>query len=340
MKKIFVTMMAVATLVGCSKDDPKNEGLTGNKEIMAGATTLSVDVTSRSPINEIPAKGLIARVPISSSNGIYKEEWQVNPGYIKFMEANKATSFSDESGNDAPKFYPANESTPIYLCGLLPSEGWTIDQVEGKTATRTFSGCEDVMVAPQVSTQKTDASGSFKTLAFKHLLTQLRIKFKAVNPTAAEAWGQISKLALLDKAGTPIANEVTVNLTKGTATFSPKGTLNFYQMVNKDQGTDNPYVPTEVPTNGETYKAYTLCPSVVADGTSAAEYQLKITSVGGATETVNINLKAKDNSEDFNENTAGKAFDIILLFQATEIKAMATITPWEDMGSTEVPVGE
>ena len=133
---------------------------------------------------------------------------------------------------------------------------------------------------------------------------------------------------------------MTVNLTKGTATFSPKGTLNFYQMVNKDQGTDNPYVPTEVPTNGETYKAYTLCPSVVADGTSAAEYQLKITSVGGATETVNINLKAKDNSEDFNENTAGKAFDIILLFQATEIKAMATITPWEDMGSTEVPVGE
>lgn len=339
MKKILVMMMAVTALVGCSKDDQKNEDPIGsNKEIMVGATTLSVDAISRAPINTIPEEGLLARVPVSNKDGVYKSEWQENEGYMKFMKANTITRFTDVSGaTETPKFYPTSDES-IYLCGLYPANNWVIDESEGTTATYTFTGKEDVMAAQQVTTSKADAPNNFKTLNFAHLLTQLRIQFKAVSETAAEAWGDIIKLELLDKEGAAITNQVTVNLKEGTATFE-KGTetLTFYQMTGKDKGNDTPYAATGM-TRDAVYKAYILCPSVTADGTEKAEYQLKITSAGGATETVNISLK-NSNSSEYNGYTAGKAFDIILSFQATEIKAMATITPWTDMGTTEVPVG-
>lgn len=343
MKKILVSMMAVAALVSCSKSDQgQDDPAAGRHEIMAGATTLTVDAATRTPINgAIPATGLKARVPVSDKDGIYNAEWQSKAGYMEFSTANTAVGFVDENGDAAAKFYPTLETASIYLCGLYPHDAWTIDATEGKTATCIFTGKEDVMAAPQQTTTKADSPNSFKTLDFQHLLTQLRIQFKAQNDEAANAWGEIASLKLLGKNGQPIGNKVTVNLKDGTSTGFAKdasGDLKFYQMSAKDKGTDAEYSQTGMTTTAA-YKAYTLCPSVTADGAATAEYQLVITAAGGAFETVNLNLKA-DNSADYDQDTAGKAFDIILVFQATEIKAQAKIAAWTDMGTTEVPVGE
>lgn len=205
-----------------------------------------------------------------------------------------------KTGDAAAKFYPTLETASIYLCGLYPHDAWTIDATEGKTATCIFTGKEDVMAAPQQTTTKADSPNSFKTLDFQHLLTQLRIQFKAQNDEAANAWGEIASLKLLDKDGQPIGNKVTVNLKDGTSTGFAKdasGDLKFYQMSAKDKGTDAEYSQTGMTTTAA-YKAYTLCPSVTADGAATAEYQLVITAAGGASETVNLNLKA-DNSADY-----------------------------------------
>lgn len=335
MKKILLSMMAVAALASCSQDEQVNI-TTGENEIVAGATTLSVDASTKAPVNSIPAEGLLARVPVSSTPGDYTAEWQNNAGYMKFMRASEATSFCDDNGDVTPKFYPADNSI-IYLCGLYPHDAWgTINT----SATASIDGKTDLMFAPQVTTTKDDAPSSFKTLAFAHLLTQLRIQFQAADQDAANAWGNISGLELLDKDGAALNKKVTVTLSNGTPAFATgTGTLSFYQCTSKTDFTENEYA-AKAPTTAATYVAYILCPPVIADGATTAEYKLKITSAGGATETVDINLKDTGNTNNFNDSTAGSAFDILLNFKATEIKAQATITRWQDKGQTEVPVGE
>ena len=327
-------MMAVAALASCSQDEQVNIS-TGENEIVAGATTLSVDAATKAPVNSIPAAGLLARVPVSQTDGNYATEWQTNEGYMKFMAADQATSFCNSTGTKAPKFYPADGN--IYLCGLYPEQGWG---TLSTTATATINGNNDLMAAAQVTTTKDDAPDNFKTLTFKHLLTQLRIQFQAADQAAVDAWGNITSLKLLKSDGsTPIESQATVTLKDGTATFSGSGTVNFFQATSKTAFTDDVYA-AKAPTTTATYVAYILCPPVTGDGTEAAEYKLKITSAGGAEETVDINLKDTGNTADFSGDTKGAAFDILLNFKATEIKAMATITPWVDKGQTEVPVGE
>ena len=339
MKKILLSVMLAAALASCTKEE-NGKNPAGDFEIMAGATALSVDAVTKAPINAIPAGGLLARVPVSEISGNYTAEWQSNAGYMKFTptSTSTATGFADDAGVAAPKFYPAEDNKTTYLCGLYPSEGWTV----GTNATLNFDGKTDVMAAKEVSTTKADAAtSSFKTLAFQHLLTQLRIQFVAPDANAANAWGSISSLELQDADGNAIGNKVTVDLKAGTGTFAVgDASFGFYKMTGEDQCTDNAYSATTVTTT-QAYVAYVLAPSVTATSTSGlAEYKLKITSAGGATETVDINLKAADNNTDYADYTAGKAFDIVLSFRATEIKAMATIATWTDMGTTEVPVGE
>lgn len=340
MKKILLSVMLAAALASCTKEE-NGKNPAGDFEIMAGATALSVDAVTKAPINTIPTVGLLARVPVSETSGDYTAEWQSNAGYMKFTVASSATGFTDNAGTAAPKFYPAEENKTIYLCGLYPSDGWTV----GTNATLNFDGKTDVMAAKEVSTTKADAAtSSFETLAFQHLLTQLRIQFVAPDANAANAWGSILSLELLDADGDAIGNKVTVDLKAGTGTFAAgDAAFGLYKMTGKEQFTDNAYSATTVTTT-QAYVAYVLAPSVTATGpsgqVSTPEYKLKITSAGGATETVDINLKAADNNTDYADYTAGKAFDIVLSFRATEIKAMATIATWTDMGTTEVPVGE
>ncbi len=326
-------MMAVAALASCSQDEQVNIS-TGENEIVAGATTLSVDAATKAPVNSIPAAGLLARVPVSQTDGNYATEWQTNEGYMKFMAADQATSFCNSTGTKAPKFYPADGN--IYLCGLYPEQGWG---TLSTTATATINGNNDLMAAAQVTTTKDDAPDNFKTLTFKHLLTQLRIQFQAADQAAVDAWGNITSLKLLKSDGsTPIESQATVTLKDGTATFSGSGTVNFFQATSKTAFTDDVYA-AKAPTTTATYVAYILCPSTTGDGSTGAEYQLEITSAGGAKEVVALDLM-EDTDTHFTGPTAGNAFDILLNFKATEIKAMASITPWVDKGQTEVPVGE
>lgn len=332
-------MMAVAALASCSQDEQVNIS-TGENEIVAGATTLSVDATTKAPVNSIPAGGLLARVPVSETSGNYSDEWQTNAGYMKFTAESTETSFCDQTGtNVTPKFYPSDGNKNIYLCGLYPAATWSITT---GTATFNLTGKDDIMAAKQASTTKASSS-TLPTLAFEHKLTLLRIKFKAEQQTDADAWGGIETLELLNKDGKALGTQVSINLVSGDASFDTgTGSLEFYKYDGSAYSETDKYTNTKPTVNDDgVYVAYILCPPVVATADpESAEYQLKITAEGGASDTVNINLKDTGNTTDFDENTVGSAFDILLNFKATEIKAQATITAWKEGGTTEVPVGE
>lgn len=333
MKKILLSMMAVAALASCSQDEQVNIS-TGENEIVAGATTLSVDATTKAPVEGTSVEGLLARIPASLTSGNYTSEYD-GEGFMKF-KASEAVGFCDNTGAGTPKYYPADETTPIYLCGLYPATGWT---VSGENATFTLTGGADVMTAAEVSTTKATAS-SAPTLAFQHRLTLLRIKFTAADEDNAKAWGTISSMVLKKGTGTNLENTATVTLQTGATVFTGTGALKFYQCSGTADPTctDTEYAGQTVSTTS-TYVAYILCPPVEADGGEDAEYQLTVTNNTNASADVPINLKTTEDGN-FDGSTAGYSFDVELDFKATEIKAQATITAWKEGGQTEVPVGE
>ena len=339
MKKILFTVLAAAALVGCTKE---NSGVTyADNEILASATTLSVDAITKAPVDGYGNTGFIAYVPASDKDGDYTTPYQTEHKWMKFTDDATEVGFVEQNGpTAASKFYPSNVATPIYLCGLYPATGWG---TPGTTSTFTFTGKEDVMAAAQVATTKADASSQYKTLKFEHQLTQIRIQFKAVDDAAVEAWGNISGLELLSKDGDKLANVATVTLANGKTAFSGNGGVSFYKMTGENF-TDDAFASIAL-TKTATNVAYVMCAPVTADAatSNSAEYQLKISAEGGAVETVGINLKASGddgNGADFGEDTAGAAFDVVLEFHGTEIKAIASIAAWEDKGTTVVPVGE
>lgn len=334
MKKILFTVLAAAALVGCTKE---NSGVTyADNEILASATTLSVDAITKAPVDGY-GNGFLARVPISQTDGDYATEYGT-AAFMKFTDATNAVGFvSSDGSTSAAKFYPANGS--VYLCGLFPATTWTMN---GTKASFTFNGSQDVMAAPQVTSTKADAPDSYKILAFKHLLTQITVKFNAETEEDAKAWGNITGLELLsaENGEVKLANQATVTLKDGTAEFSGTTGTGFYAVTGGTTYSDIEYSSTAIPVDNATAVAYTMCAPVKADGNTGAEYKLKITSASNATETVDINLKQSGNSADFVDSTAGYSFNIELTFKATEIKAIATITPWKDGGTTTVTVGE
>lgn len=334
MKKILFTVLAAAALVGCTKE---NSGVTyADNEILASATTLSVDAITKAPV-EGYGTGFLARVPISQTDGDYTTEYGT-AAFMKFTDATNAVGFVSSDGSaSAAKFYPANGS--VYLCGLFPATTWTMN---GTKASFTFNGSHDVMAAPQVTSTKADAPDSYKTLAFKHLLTQITVKFNAETEEDAKAWGNITGLELLsaENGEVKLANQAIVTLKDGTAEFTGTAGTGFYAVTGGTTYSDTEYSSTAIPVDNATAVAYTMCAPVKADGNTGAEYKLKITSASNATEIVDINLKQSGNSADFVDSTAGYSFNIELTFKATEIKAIATITPWKDGGTTTVTVGE
>lgn len=80
--------------------------------------------------------------------------------------------------------YPKTDGASVYFVGMHPT-GWTTpadgDPLAGKTATRTFTGCEDVMFAPQIEGKYAENvhEADWPTFEFRHLLTWLKVRIKA-----------------------------------------------------------------------------------------------------------------------------------------------------------------
>lgn len=122
---------------------------------------------------------------------------------------------------------------PVYFVAFHPT-GWTTpgDDSEGKVATYTFDGNDDVMFAPQVSGHYATDFASSPELYFRHLLTWLRIEMKAENETVSNSWGLLKSITIRSNSA------VTVDLTSDAynageykfndITFSGETDMKFY----------------------------------------------------------------------------------------------------------------
>lgn len=338
MRKSLLFLAVVSTamyLTSCSKSDGPGPGgdVPGKPvAIKLGGQTLSVSPVTKAPIDEIPSTGLKARVLASNTSKTYVSPDMFKDGSMTF----KASTAAGFDGGDVPYPHAVNK---VYLVGLHPTAplaDWTITG-SGASATYTFNGSHDVMATNEITTVRSDGTtGSYQTLDFHHLLTRLNFTVQATDEAAATAWGKVTSI----KVKSP-AQLVTVDLGESTNgkpnnSFTSADTwMNVYGI-----GTEAVLPSTTLPLTSTTLKPQGYIMVAPKDGgaITQVEYELIITTENHPTDyPVSVKLKATDGGE-FNGYTQSYQFDIKLTFNATFIKAFATVQPWGEGGTGGVEI--
>lgn len=145
-----------------------------------------------------------------------------------------------------------NQSTKptVYFVAFSPmsqgEERWD-SAASGESASFVFSGNDDVMFAPQVEGTYAQEYSKSPLLHFSHLLTWLRLEFRAESKEVSDSWGAITSMTIRSR------NKVTVDLTaqayqtdpstselsydfdgSDNIVFSEEVNMNFYKVVEED----------------------------------------------------------------------------------------------------------
>lgn len=333
MKKYIFPLVAVLGFAACTPENENPMG-DGNDEIKLQMTQLNIETRAPYMAQEPSAQApLLARVLCSQTQGDYGEEVDEdeNNGFMKFTAASTATSFCSNAGIITPKSFPRGVDS-VYLVGLYPAETWTKNA--DTSASFNFDGSNDIMFAPEATTVKRGAVG---TLAFGHKMTKINIQLRAVDSASIAPWGKIENIALTGVGANQPNQQVEISFADGKATFSDQvASLSCYGT----DGTayaDTAYAGTTALTTTPTTVAYTICEPVDATGGTTAEYTLTVTSSTKGDVLVPFSLTS-DMDDEFTGYTAGYAFTVTLSFSAVEIQAQATVTPWDEQGTTDVTV--
>lgn len=194
MKKVFIAVLAIATMTSCSKETGVVEN-SGNGQIpvrlSAGVNNV---VVTKAAIN--PGDNFDAQFVASTTLGNYTTSAWDTEAEITNNAVTLAT----------PQYYPIDGSM-IYMKGFAPAA-----QVTDGNIDYTLTGAEDIMVTGEVSGDKTNTTPV--GFVFNHKLTQL--KFKVIAENATYPTGVTVKGITVN--GTKTAT--SLNLSNGNLTFS------------------------------------------------------------------------------------------------------------------------
>ncbi len=306
-------------------------------EIKLQMTQLNIETRAPYMAQEPSAQApLLARVLCSQTQGDYTTEIEAanNNGFMNFTAASTNTSFCSNDGTVKPKSFPRGVND-VYLVGLYPAETWTKN--DGTSASFNFDGSDDIMFAPETVTTRGD-DATIGTLAFGHKMTKINIQLRAVDDASIAPWGEIQNIALtgVGAAAAEPNTMVKVDFADGDATFSNAAASLACYGTDGSTYTDVAYAATALTTTATTV-AYTICEPVEAAAGTSDEYSLTITSSTKGEYDVSFSLTNTEDAE-FTGNTAGYAFTVTLSFSAVEIQAQATVTPWDEQGTTDVTI--
>lgn len=341
MKKFIFPLVAVLGFAACNPENENPMGDGNGDEIKLQMTQLSIDTRApymaTTPSADAP---LLARVLCSQTKGDYAAEIEEanNNGFMNFTAASTETSFCSNDGTVKPKSFPKGVNdvylVGLYPVGLYPAETWTKNA--GTSASFNFDGSDDIMFAPETVTTRGEEP-TIGTLAFGHKMTKINIQLRAVDDASIAPWGEIENIALTGVGANQPNQQVEISFADGKATFSDQvASLSCYGTDGTDY-TDDAYAGTTALTTTPTTVAYTICEPVDATGGTTNEYTLTVTSSTKGPVAVPFSLTNTENAE-FTGNTAGYAFTVTLSFSAVEIQAQATVTPWDEQGTTDVTI--
>lgn len=226
----------------------------------------------------------------------------------------------------------------VYLFGLYPGDTdlWTLSNT---SASMTFIGKEDVMVAPELLVKRSDVeSGVYRELAFSHLLTCLEVKLKAKTSDAITSTGSIKPIRL-------VADASGSGKIKDRLTFTPAATTNtdavsfaesaaltslpFYKASTASgvtDYTDETYTnQSYVLTTSAALQAYSMVAPIVADAANENGYFLAIERGDGDVDYVGFDLLQSDNLTPFAGSTAGYSFSVVLTYSQEYIESIQAV---------------
>lgn len=350
-------LAGLAMLASCTQNEvpevqvPDNDDLV---EIRLKSVTGPLEANTRAPfIGEIGTSNqLTAKVLLTKTAGGFAAGSVITPGSMTFANNKENTELWNTKN-----YYPVDDS-PVFLCGLHPDDAadgavkWAKGADES-TMTYVFDGKTDVMAAAKVETKKSEAQGgTYKELAFKHLLTNLIIKAEAdvteSGVTAAkvqEAWGNITSIELVRVNGTADPkNKITVTLNDASAAtasaFTADGSygVGFYQMTGKNfpkagvaddlfSFTDDAFAAKAIPADAGEAIAYSMiAPIVASEGTD--DFILKIKTANSVVDGIEVPVNLAVQGD-----TQGQYCIVTLKFKNTTIQASASVAAWAE-GST------
>ena len=330
MKKLILSLAAVAALASCATNENETPVLGNDDPVEIKVGYASLEATTKTPFEGTISgtNKLVAKVMASKVSGNYTTANLLTNGVIEFL-----TNETKAYGFNTPVYYPDNN--PVYLIGMYPTDefgSWTVDAM---TATRKIDGKSDIMFATEQQTTK--ATNGEAVLTFNHLLTKLDISIKADGEEDQEAWkGQsITKIELLKAGDATPSSQVAVTIADGTTNFTTgtDAVTPCYTYVNGEYKDAAYTTGTAVPTTTEQQIAYVICEPIDPDGT--ADYTLQLT-IGGQTYDVEVGCA---NHASLTSGTAGYEIDVLITFHGTAITAMAKVTPWADGGAASGQVG-
>lgn len=226
----------------------------------------------------------------------------------------------------------SKDQTNIYFTGMHPEDGWTVT-ADGRTASYTSEGHEDVMYAHKDNGYYSTEASVFPIMVFHHLMTWLRFEIKAQDVDIAQTWGKIKEIQI--HAG----NKVEIDLTHEFDNDNENENWKTYishpgpvvELPLYAKGTDDVFpgaVPYPIPYNSSEEVAYVMCAPVNASA-QETDYLLDITTENRSA-TVSVNLKAAAGT-DFSGSTMGKQFTLLLTFKpGNNIAVSANVTDWKN----------
>ena len=246
-----------------------------------------------------------AAVWFSGEDGVYPESNPALPTFLPYRanltyEEGATIVYTNSTALEDPVSYVVEGEEKVYCVGLYPQTGWTaITDDEGKTvATHAVDGKQDLMFAAQ---QWGTLDRKLGKQTYRHLLSWLKFTVRATAPEAAEDWGKVTSVKLVDAKG-----NVSITLGTGEVKFST--------------GADNDMEALDAP--------FDLAVAIKDIGSSlcmpAEKYQLQITTEKGKEKILDLSV----GSEGFK---AGCLYLVNLYFNPhNDINAVCSLVPMNE----------
>lgn len=358
---IYILLGLMILLASCEK---------GTTNVLKGQQIYLTASVSDLPLTKVPFEGTAP----TTSNPLSVDVWASTVPRVFLNEGKSGRAEEDnrevsihtrgrfQSGEPqllSQAIYPAPSSggqgAPVYFVAMHPQSKdggskWTT--TDGMHADFSFSGCEDVMFAKQVSgAYDTNEQGqeviNSPTLQFEHLLTLITVKMGLELEEGAnlddvrQAWGNVTDLLiqLYDKTLETgySANKVTIDLSKGED-FSYNDDFVFERNINKmnfyASQTDEQF-PSDLDGFQLSERiesvAYVMCAPVVATNDSH-EYIITVNTANRGEQEVILDLKNAEGGQ-YVGSSRGKHFGVTLKFKkGRAIAAQAIVESWENGG--------
>lgn len=313
MKKIFISVLTLAALAGCSKEENTGIGTGDDRVAIAPSANIESNVISRAAVEGTSfAEGTdVFRLSAFESATEPAGNWTA-AGAEAFENMQVNCAANGTLSLVTPKYYPpTGASEKLWFYAYAPSGSYT----NGNGATKpsvsyTITGQEDIMTGKVTNTNGFGgvAKGETQThpaFEFSHLLKKITFKVKAGDTFDADARIQVTDITVKN-----VKTSATLDVVTGTLAFSGNDdlTLSGSNTVITAAGTSVPGCLMFEP--GETFTV-----SVTAGGVTYAD--------------ATVTLSGTDAGK------AGVSHEVTLTFHRSAIVPTATIVDWtpgEDAG--------